>query len=439
MFPMEHSFPDRRKPPPEIDPAGSLGLPTLGRIGRRLWRGLTRAGAARRKWSFTTLSRQGLYFLTVLLIVFGFALLGDVNLLMVLAGMLLGVLWLNWRLVGKSLRGLELRRRMPRSVGAGDPLLVSLELANTRRRGGSWALLAREEIRREGDSDRAEPLAPVLFFSYVAARRSRTLAYRVRLPRRGRYRFAAPAVSTGYPFGFCRRRAIVGEEETLLVLPRLGRLMPRWLARHHQAFEGNRRREHRHGRIAGEFYGVRPWRNGDSRRLIHWRSSARHGTLVVRQFEQHRNRDIALLLDLWQPDRPTTESLENVELAVSFAATVVVDTCRRGGGSLLVGTTVAPAKLVRGPASPGLMQSVIEGLAVAEASSRDRLAELLQRVVASLEPGTEVVLVTTRAVNLTDPECFPGLGSHPAWRAMAPRIRVINTAEAGLADYFQPE
>jgi uncharacterized protein (DUF58 family) len=328
---------------------------------------------------------------------------------------------------------------MPRSVGAGDPLLVGLELANTRKRGGSWAVLATEQIRREGDPDRGKPLEPVLFFPYVAARRSRTIAYRVRLPQRGRYRFAATAISTGYPFGFCRRRAIIGQEETLLVLPRLGRLMPRWLARHHQAFEGNRRREHRHGRISGEFYGVRPWRSGDSRRSIHWRSSARRGALVVRQFEQHRNRDVALVVDLWQPARPTAESRENVELAVSFAATVVADTCRRGGGSLLVGTTLAPARPVRGPASGALMQSVIESLAVAEASSEDRLGELIQAVLASIEPGTELVLVTTRAIDPTAPDLFPGLAGNPAWRVMAPRIRLINTAEAGLADYFQPE
>jgi uncharacterized protein (DUF58 family) len=395
--------------------------------------------ARRRKRPVTAFSRQGLYFLAVLFIVFGFALLGDVNLLVVLAGILLGVLWVNWRLVGKTLRGLQLRRRMPQSVGAGDPLLVALELTNTRRRGATWAVLAQERIQAESGSGRGKPLEPMVLFSDIPARGSRTATYRVRLTHRGRYRFAAPAISTGYPFGLFRRRMMVGADQALLVLPRPGRLMPRWLERHHESFEGNRQREHRHGRISGEFYGVRPWQQGDSRRQIHWRSSARRGTLVVRQFEQHRNRDIALMIDLWQPERPAPEALENVELAVSFAATVVADTCRRGGGNLLVATSVTPAEVLRGPASPAMMQAAMETLAVAEATSDDRLEATFLGVLSALEPGVEVVLVTTRPIDLSRADRFPGLASHPAWRAIAPRIRVVNTADPGLDEYYRPE
>lgn len=440
---MGDSSSGRRKSLLQTDRAASFGVPAfrrlVARLGRALKRPIQRLRAARRRRPVTAFSRQGLYFLAVLLIVFGFALLGDVNLLMVLAGMLLGVLWVNWRLVRKTLRGLQLRRRMPQSVGAGDPLLVALELANTRRRGGSRAVLAQEEIRPESDSSGAKPLEPLVLFPYVPARGSRTATYRVRLTHRGRYRFAAPALSTGYPFGFFRRRMIVGADQTLLVLPRPGRLMPRWLDRHHESFEGNRQREQRHGRVSGEFYGVRPWQRGDSRRQIHWRSSARRGTLVVRQFEQHRNRDVALVVDLWQPERPATEALENVELAVSFAATVVADMCRRGGGNLLVATTVAPAEVLRGPASPAMMQAVMETLAVAEASSDDRLEAMFLGVLSAIEPGVEVVLVTTRPIDPSQADRFPGLESHPAWRAIAPRIRVVNTADPGLDDYYRPE
>jgi uncharacterized protein (DUF58 family) len=315
---------------------------------------------------------------------------------------------------------------------------VGIEVDNSRRRGASWALVVREEIRRGGEGGSDGPLRPQLFFPYVPGRQSRGAVYRACFPRRGRYHFAPPAVSTRFPFGFFRRTVTVGQADALVVLPRLGKLLPRWLARHHESFEGNRPHERRYGRIYGEFYGVRPWRNGDSRRHIHWRSSARHGTLVVRQFEQHRNRDVALVIDLWQPERPAGEDLENVELAVSFAATVVADTCRREGGNLWVGTTVAGEDPLRGPASAALMQEVMEKLAVAEASCEDRLVELLGRAVAATEPGTEVVLVTTRPVDLADPRFAP-LRGNPAWRGIAPRVRVVNAAAAELADYFQPQ
>lgn len=383
----------------------------------------------------TVICGEGLYYLVILALVFFVALVGEVNLLMILAGMFVGPLWFSWRLVAATLRGLEVRRRMPHSICAGDLLLVDLELVNTRRRLGSWAVAVQEQIRREGTPAGTDPLQPSVYFSYVAAGQSRYRTYRGRLPQRGRYRFAPLAVSTRFPFGFFRRTVLAGSTDTLIVYPRLGRLTPRWLARKHESFEGSHRRERRHGRTSGDFFGVRPWRPGDTRRHIHWRSSLRRGTLVVRQFDQHHNRDVAILLDLWQPKRPQAEHLENVELAVSFAATVVADTCRKGGGNLLVGTT-AGGPLVRGPASTALIDNAMENLASAEGSPEDRLPELLDRALGAVDPGTEVVLVTTRTVDLGDRDRFAVLWNDPSRRAVASRMRVISTADEGLAEYF---
>ncbi len=407
----------------------------MARLALAVQRFLRPLRPAARRRSGTSLCLEGAYYLAMLAVVFAVALLGDVNLLMALAGMFVGPLWFNWRLVVATLRGLEIRRKMPHSVCAGDPLLVEVELTNRRRRLGSWAVVLQEEIRREGDSPREPALEAQVYFPYVAAGQSRRRVYRGRLPRRGRYHFAPAAVSTRFPFGFVRRTIFSGPADTLMVYPRLGRLTPRWLARQHETFEGSQRRERRSGRMSGDFYGVRPWQSGDARRYIHWRSSARHGNLVVRQFDQHRNRDVAVLVDLWQPERPLAEHAENVELAVSFAATVVADTCRKGGGNLLVGTT-ASAECQRGPASTALVQEAMESLAVAEAGPEDRLPDLLDRALASLEPGTEVILVTSRAVDLTDPERFAALWNDPARRNIVPRIRVISTAGEGLAEYF---
>lgn len=415
-------------------------MPTFQRVARtarRFLRRMRKAGASR---SVTAMTREGVYFILILLFVFAASLFGDVNLLVVVAGMFVGILVLNWRLVVLTLTRLQLRRRFPSRVYAGEQLAVQVDLANQRRRGGSWAVNVHEQIEYESRSGNQAIKPPVLFFSYVPAGQSRFRVYRARLPQRGRYRFARPSVSTRYPFGLCRRTVVLGEEQSLIVYPRLGRLMPRWIARHHESFEGASRREQRHGSIAGEFYGVRPWRRGDSRRHIHWRSSARLGTLVVRQFEQHRNRDVAILVDLWQPADAAAEHVESVELAVSFAATVVADTCRRGGGTLLVGTTASPSDLIRGPASPALMDGALESLAVAEASHEENLAGLAESAMPWLEGGMELVLVTTRQIDPADPAQFGAIAGHPGWRSVAGRMRVVNAADADdLATYFQVE
>ena len=392
-----------------------------------------------RRRSGTSLCGEGWYYLLVLAFVLTAAMLREMNLMLVLVGMLVGPLLFSWRLVVATLRGLEVRRKMPPEICAGDLLVVNVELANTRRRLGSWAVALREQIRAEAGPGRGQSIRPTVFFVYVPAGRARSGVYRGRLPQRGRYRFGPLRLSTRFPFGLFERRITLDQTDTLTVFPRLGRLTHAWITRHHQAFEGTQRRERRHSRVTGEFYGVREWRGGDSRRWIHWRSSARHGTLVVRQFEQHRNRDVAVLVDLWQPPRPNSEDLENVELAISFAATVVADLCRKGGSNVLVGTTGTQPECTGGPASPALMQGAMERLAVAEASSEDRLPALLEQALAQIEPGTEVVLVSTRANDLSDAARFPVLWRDPARRAMVRRVRTINTAGNELADYFQAE
>src|SRR3990167_4687090 len=94
------------------------------------WLPLSRRPAPRVRQAFlafalrsrTIVCREGVYYLLLLAFVFAGATLGDVNLLMLLAGMLVGPVWLSWRLVTKTLRGIQVRRQMPRGVCAGDLL-----------------------------------------------------------------------------------------------------------------------------------------------------------------------------------------------------------------------------------------------------------------------------------------------------------------------------
>jgi len=408
----------------------------LVRWGLRIAQRLRRP---RRRWSGTSLSGEGWYYLFVLAFVITATMLREMNLMLVLVGMLVGPLLFSWRLVVATLGGLEVERKLPSGVCAGDLLVVNVGLHNTRRRLGSWAVAVQDEIRAEAGPGRGRSIRPTVFFLYVPAGQSRGGVYRGRLTQRGRYRFGPTRVSTRFPFGLFERRFTLDETHTLVVAPHLGQLTRRWITRHHEAFEGTQRREQRSSRATGEFFGVREWRPGDSRRWIHWRSSARHGTLIVRQFEQQRNRDVAVLVDLWRPDRPHPADLENVELAISFAATVVADLCRKGGSDVLLGTTGVEPQCAGGPASMALMQGTMERLAVAEASAEDRLPGLLEHALGQIEPGTEVILVSTRPNDLSDAKRFPMLWRDPARRAMARRIRTIDASAEELADYFQPE
>lgn len=382
----------------------------------------------------TTVCRETWYYLGVLAIVAGAAMFREINLLLVLAGMIAGPLWLNWRMVRSNLRGLRVERRMPQGVRAGDPLTVSLELANSRRR-GSWAVTVEDQIRRNG----RDALRPRAYFPYAGPRQPTEQTYRAQLTERGLYDVGPLRLSTRFPFGLLKRTILVGGREPLVVLPRLGRLTQAWLARHHEAFEGAGQRQQRFTRVEGQFYGVRYWRNGDSRRSIHWRGSARHGQLVVRQFEQPRNRDVAVLVELWQPPGANDDARDRVELAVSFAATVVMDLCRKGNAAVALATTAAPAEMLGGPCSTGLAHDMLHHLALADAAREDRLPELLENVLNRIAGGNEIILISTRDVDLNDLQRFAGPRQDPSWAATVRRIRVVDASGPTLERFFQVE
>jgi len=338
--------------------------------------------------------------------------------------------------------------------------VVHLAISNTRRRVGSWILVLEEPIRRltggreaKGNGENSQSAASLagwrpaphglvseasVLFPYVPARQTCKGDYRGRLTQRGRYRIGPMRVSTRFPFGLFRYSMNCGTSAMLTVLPRLGRLTQSWNALRHESFAGNDRREHRPG-IDGDFYGLRPWQRGDSRRWIHWRTSARAGGVMVRQFEQPHSRDAAIVLDLWQPAAPDAAQVENVELAVSFAATLAAELCRKGNSDVFLVAADPEPRVTGGPGSAALLHDLMERLALVDAQSDDRVPELLERVVSQIEPGTEIVLVSTRPIDLSRADYAGKLPGDVARRISGRGLRVIDTSNASLARYFQAE
>ncbi|MFN8168378.1 MAG: DUF58 domain-containing protein [Candidatus Nanopelagicales bacterium] len=79
------------------------------------------------------------------------------------------------------------------------------------------------------------------------------------------------------------------------------------------------------------FHTLRDYVPGDDRRFVHWRTSARTGKLMVRQFVDTRRSHAAIALDLdpasYEPSSTDPES-EEFELAVSVAASLAVRVLR---------------------------------------------------------------------------------------------------------------
>jgi uncharacterized protein (DUF58 family) len=174
--------------------------------------------------------------------------------------------------------------------------------------------------------------------------------------------------------------------------------------------------------MEGEFHSLRDWRGGDSKRWIHWRTSARRNRLSIKQFERQQSQDMALLVELWLPPDADADDLRRVEEVISFAATVVANHCRRGSSRLLLGIAGSQQETVAGVTSMGLLEECLEELAVALPTSEDRLPQLLDDVLRSARPETRVVVLSTRPTDLSDTERFEAIWQKPCERATLGRV-----------------
>jgi len=94
---------------------------------------------------------------------------------------------------------------------------------------------------------------------------------------------------------------------------------------------------------------------------------------------------------------------------------------------------------VGGPASAAMLQDMMKTLAVLAAESEDRLPVLIEHVLSDIASGTEIVLVSTRPVDLSDGKRFAAVWSNPALHAAARRVRCIDVSSDELEEFFIAE
>ena len=139
--------------------------------------------------------------------------------------------------------------------------------------------------------------------------------------RRGFIRFKAFTVARPDPLGIIKKLHHIPSEESLLVLPRRYPLPPLTLSG---------RRMHHQGGVslassvgnADEFISLRDYRPGDPLRTIHWKSWAKTGKPVVREYEDEHFSRHALLLDTFSDEGKSELFEEALSVAASFASSL---------------------------------------------------------------------------------------------------------------------
>ena len=150
---------------------------------------------------------------------------------------------------------------------------------------------------------------------------------------RGAVMAQACVLESSDPLGFFRFPRRAADGEIALVLPRFMSLTSQPQARELEASVSAPR--------AGsgmELFGVREYRAGDPLRRIHWRSSARLGKLVVREYEPPGQQTVGIFCD---PNPATREAADQV---ARLAASEAWDCIREGGRVVLWAPGLEPSQ-----------------------------------------------------------------------------------------------
>ena len=331
--------------------------------------------------------REGLYYLALLAALLVGSFLGGENLLMLVVALMIGPWLVNAWASSLLLWRTDVRRVAPVRVMAGELVSVEMVVSNRKPFLPAWLILASDQVEND-----EETLEGRVVFARIPGGETRRGYYQLRPGRRGRYRFGPVELSTRFPLGLIERGLVMHRPDEIRVYPRLGRVAPGWY-RDRQGSPVSVQQARQRGVPDVEFQRLREFRAGDSPRAVHWRTSARRGELMVREFDQSGQQDLDIVLDLWQPRHPSVADRDRVELALSLAATLCTEALRHRGGSVVL---VASGRSVsRLPAMFGGrgLDAILDLLATVQAGCEDLRAEILAPPV---EVGTRGVVITTR-------------------------------------------
>jgi uncharacterized protein (DUF58 family) len=373
-----------------------------------------------------SLPRPGQFYLVIMIVIFSGSLLGRSNMLMLVFSMMAGPFVVNGWITYSMLKRTMVSRSAPPRVMAGEPLTAELTLSNRKRLMSCWLLSVRDTIRNPD-----ERLDPGVLFTRVPPGERRSGQYHVRLMRRGRYQFGTIQLTARFPLGIVERGLVFDAPGEILVYPRLGRLSSRWMRDHFLASDLVERRELRQGPFDDEFHRIREFRWGDNPRAIHWRTSARHNALMVREYHQSRDLNLMVLADLWLPPGPTIAARERLELAISLTGTICVAHMRQSRDSTLH-VYVAGRRVVHwdGESRISNADPLMDQFALAEGSASPDVGDMLKEAASKRVRGVRTVLVTTRPAG--SPE-RSGLDRLIAESSTADQLRGLEVLEADFA------
>ncbi len=201
-------------------------------------------------------------------------------------------------------------------------------------------------------------------------------------------------IARGDPIGILRREVAWPQVEQVFVHP-VTVPIPSTSAGNIKDLEGSPTKDIVSADLS--FHAIRQYAPGDSRRHVHWKSTAKTGVLMVRQYEETRRARVAVVLDLKLDEYADDDEFE---MAVSAAASLGVQGVR-DGREVLVAVSADIPELTRTTvlsirSLPTLTpRTLLDGMSEIESSERALHLETVTALTVQTYPDLSIAFVVT--------------------------------------------
>lgn len=338
------------------------------------------------------------------------------NLLFLLLGLTLAAGLVSGFVSGKMMMSVRAERQTPHHASAGSPAVFRYIISNKSRWMPLFSLRVEEvSWSRENPKVSWQRLmtSPRGFVAYVPPRGTVEIVAGVTPMRRGEARLSAVRVSSAFPFGLVRKSCTFEQSGILVVHPRVLRLRPDVTASLASRADVGKTASGLRGR-GDEFYGLRDYTPGDSPRLIAWRSSAKLGSLVVRESTAPASGQVWIMLNFAEGAGGDTspDAQQRCEDAITLAASLIPHAASMGmepGLAILDRGTVLPPE-------PGPRHTLALMNALAKLDAPGDTARPAREASVSVPPRATSIVVHAHAI---DPTLGPVGARHVSARDLA--------------------
>jgi len=269
------------------------------------------------------ITREGWIYIGGIIVVALAALNTGNNLLFLILASLIAIILMSGILSSITLSGIAMRLELPAHLFAGQTVRAQVDLENEKVTLPSFSL--RVEAVTSKKSPATALLETPVYFPYVPKRQHVRQSVPLIFMHRGAYRQDMFRIVTRFPFGFLQKARRVELRTEALVYPSVEpsrdflEILP--------ALQGALESLSKGG--GHDLYALRGYVPTDSARYVHWKASARTGTLMVREFTREYDCRVLLVLDPHVSDpmvghntSPSANASERFERAVTLCASI---------------------------------------------------------------------------------------------------------------------